>query len=174
MKPSVAPVIENTFEERMRVMDVVDTVRDIQHDVNRVLGEEDNEKALVAQLRAIYESQGRDVDDSTIRQGLELYKSGRYEFEAPQEDLGLKLANLYITRDTWGPVLALRSVLSVALVALISGGVWGVGREMRRGGSLRRRLGCRTPLPLEPPLLPVLPVLLSLGRRAAGRAPGGC
>jgi hypothetical protein len=127
MKPSVAPVIENTFEERMRVMDVVDTVRDIQHDVNRVLGEEDNEKALVAQLRAIYESQGRDVDDSTIRQGLELYKSGRYEFEAPQEDLGLKLANLYITRDTWGPVLALRSVLSVALVALISGGVWGVG-----------------------------------------------
>lgn len=130
MKPSAIPVIENTFDDRMKVMDVVDTVRGLQQDLNSLLSEEDNEKALVAQLKATYESQGMPVDDSTIRQGLELYKSGRFEFEAPRNDLGLKLANLYITRDTWGPVLALRSAVAVAVVGVITGGVLGVG-ELR-------------------------------------------
>lgn len=130
MKPLAPQVIENTFDERMQVMDVVDTVRGMQQDVSSLLGEEDNEKALLAQVKATYESQGMPVDDSTIRQGLELYKSGRFEFKPPQESVALKLANLYISRETWGPVLALRSAVTVGVMAVLAAGTWGVG-EMR-------------------------------------------
>ncbi len=130
MKPAAIQVTKDTFDEQMKLMDVVDTLRHTQLDTNALIGEEDNERAIMARVRSAYESQGLEVSESTIRQGMELHKAKRFEFEAPREDFGLKMANLYITRSTWGPVLALRAAVTTALLATVGASVWGVS-ELR-------------------------------------------
>jgi len=130
MTPSALQTTADTFDARMQLMDVVDTLRNTQLDTNALLNEEDNERALTAQVLATYEAQGMEVSEGMVRQALELHKSRRFEFEPPRDNLGLKLANAYITRDKWVPVLALRSAVTASVLAVVGMGWWGVG-ELR-------------------------------------------
>lgn len=85
------------------LMDVVDTVRHAKMDAERVAGEAMDDEALVEQVLRVYQSQGMAVDEATVREGLELMKSRRFEFTAPRQSLATRLASIYITRDQWGP-----------------------------------------------------------------------
>lgn len=84
------------------LMDVVDTVRHAQEDARRVAGAMADEETLIQQVLRVYESQGMEVDEATVREGLALMKERRFEFIPPRPSLSTRLAGLYITRKQWG------------------------------------------------------------------------
>lgn len=123
--PASSPVTTESFDNVQMLMDVVDTVRHARQDDERLMTALDSDEELVAKVRGIYDSQGLPVDEATIRQGLDLMKSRRFEFQPPKPSLALKAAQLYITRAAWGPKFlwsaATVGALATSSVALVLG-----------------------------------------------------
>ena len=65
-------------------MDVVDTLRHRERLIERELNEEVREEQLIARLRALYMSQGLDVPDSVIAQGVKALKDSRFVYTLPK------------------------------------------------------------------------------------------
>lgn len=76
-------------------------------------------------LREIYASQGIDVPERILEQGVAALEEGRFVYTPPKPGLQTRLAELYIDRAAWGkPVLlglAALLVGTLAYVFLISG-----------------------------------------------------
>ncbi len=96
----------------MLAMDVVDTLRHNQTVVERELNEEEREKALIVRLREIYASQGIDVPDSVLAEGVSALKEDRFTYRAPEPGLGRSLAKLYVNRGRWGRLMGSLAVLA--------------------------------------------------------------
>lgn len=114
------------FDNIQVLMDVVDTLRHARMDDERALAQFEDDDALLAQAREVYRSAGMPVDDATLREGLELLKSKRFEFQAPQPSLSLKLANLYVTRSNWGPKFLVRAGTTCALALAVTASYFGI------------------------------------------------
>lgn len=114
------------FDNAQLLMDVVDTVRHARFDDERLMAQIDSDEDLIAHVRNIYQSQGIAVDEATVRQGLELMKSQRFEFKAPRPSVALKLANLYVTRSAWGPRFLVRTAAAFTLSAVAIGSYVGI------------------------------------------------
>lgn len=124
---SVTPLATiDQFDNSQLLMDVVDTVRHARMDDERLMAQLESDEALIAHVRNVYQSQGIAVDEATVRQGLELLKSKRFEFQPPRPSLSLKLANLYVTRSTWGPRFLFRTAASLTLAAVATASYFGV------------------------------------------------
>ena len=94
------------LDDIMLAMDVVDTLRHRQLLVERELKTEDRDAKMKQRLREIYASQGIDVPDHVLEQGVAALKEGRFVYQPPSGGLQTSLARLYISRDKWGkPVL---------------------------------------------------------------------
>ncbi len=106
------------LDDVMLAMDVVDTLRHQQVLIDRELNAEDRDRKLVARLREIYASQGIEVSDHVLEEGVEALKEDRYTYTPGPENLQSRLARLYIKRDKWGKplLLGLGAVLLVLLV----------------------------------------------------------
>ena len=113
------------LDDIMLAMDVVDTLRHRQLLVERELKSEDRDERMKQRLREIYASQGIEVPDHVLEQGVAALKEGRFVYRAPSGGLQTSLAKLYITRGKWGKpfLMCLSLVLIVwfAYVLLISG-----------------------------------------------------
>ena len=104
----------------MLAMDVVDTLRHQQLLVERELGADDREAKMKQRLREIYESQGIDVPDHIIEQGVAALEEGRFVYDPPESGLQTRLAELYINRASWGrPVLLVIGGLLAAVLAYV-------------------------------------------------------
>ncbi len=104
----------------MLAMDVVDTLRHQQLLVERELGAEDRETKMKERLREIYASQGIDVPERILEQGVAALEEGRFVYTPPRRSLQTRLAELYIDRDVWGkPVLLVLGALLVGTLAYI-------------------------------------------------------
>jgi hypothetical protein len=113
---------ENTekieLNEVMLAMDVVDTLRHQQSLVDRELGTDDRDQALIAKVRKIYADQGLEVSDEVIASGVKALREERFTYTPPQKSFQLTLANLYVNRGRWakrGAVLV-AALLAVYLV----------------------------------------------------------
>ena len=113
---------ENTekieLNEVMLAMDVVDTLRHQQSLVDRELGTDDHDQALIAKVRKIYADQGLEVSDAVIASGVKALREERFTYSPPQKSFQLTLAHLYINRGRWvkrGAVLV-AAVLAIYLV----------------------------------------------------------
>jgi len=105
------------LDELMLAMDVVDTLRHRERMIERELGAEDRDLELKRRLRDIYASQGIEVSDAVLEQGVRALREERFVYKAPQPGLGRTLAELYVRRDRWGkPVLASIAAVAAALV----------------------------------------------------------
>ena len=105
------------LDELMLAMDVVDTLRHRERIVERELGAEDRERALKARLREIYASQGIEVSDAVLEQGVRALREERFVYKAPRPGLGRALAVLYVRRDRWGkPTLGAVAAVATALL----------------------------------------------------------
>lgn len=102
-KPAAAPA---TLDDLMLAMDVVDTLRHRERLVERELNEEVREEQLIERLRALYKSQGMDVPDSVIAEGVKALKDSRFVYTPPKPSFGRSLATLWVRRATYGKWLA--------------------------------------------------------------------
>lgn len=113
------------LDDVMLAMDVVDTLRHQQLLVERELNTEDRDRKMIARLREIYASQGIEVPDNVLEEGVKALKEDRFVYEPPAKTLQTQLARLYVTRGKWGkPVVIGVGVLAVvwfAYVSLVSG-----------------------------------------------------
>jgi hypothetical protein len=116
-----------TLDELMLAMDVVDTLRHNDTLVTQELDETRREADLIERLRSIYKSQGIEVPDEVIRQGVAAIKEDRFVYVPPKPGLGVSLAKVWIARKKVG------KVIGAAAVALGLGtGGWWFGVEQPR------------------------------------------
>lgn len=117
------------LDDLMLAMDVVDTLRHEERLVSRELNEAARESELVERLRSIYASQGLDVPDHIIHEGVKALKESRFVYTPPPASFGRTMAYAWVHRARWG-----KSALAV--VVLIGG--FFVGRELLVAGPERR------------------------------------
>jgi hypothetical protein len=84
----------------MLAMDVVDTLRHQEQLVAEELGQDKRDETLKKRLRQIYESQGLEVSDRILDQGIQALKESRFVYAPPRPGLDTLLAHLWIRR--WG------------------------------------------------------------------------
>ena len=120
------------LNEVMLAMDVVDTLRHQQSVVDRELGVEDHEQALIEKVRNIYAGQGLTVSDDIIAEGVKALREERFTYRPPQNSFQLSLARLYVNRGRWFK----RGVLVIAaLLAIVP------GLPVHRGGAAKSAPG---------------------------------
>lgn len=90
----------------MIAMDIVDTLRHDQMIVERELNEDDRKAKLIERLREIYRSQGIDVPDSILEEGVRALAEDRFVYKPPAATVWTRLAHLYVKRDAWGQYAA--------------------------------------------------------------------
>ena len=103
------------LDEVMLAMDVVDTLRHQQSLVDRELGTDDHDQALIAKVRKIYADQGLQVSDEVIASGVKALREERFTYSPPKKSFQLTLAHLYINRGRW---VKRGAVLVAALLAI--------------------------------------------------------
>jgi hypothetical protein len=136
MSTAVATTAEakpQTLDEVMLAMDVVDTLRHQDDLVSRELDESRREIELIERLRSIYKSQGIEVPDEVIRQGVSAIKENRFVYTPPAPGLGVTLAKLWIARGRIG-----KTVGAVCLALGLAGGGWWFAIEQPRRTEAQR------------------------------------
>jgi Family of unknown function (DUF6384) len=112
------------LDDVMMAMDVVDTLRHRDRLVERELNEDAREEQLISRLRSLYKSQGLDVPDSVIAQGVKALKESRFVYTPPQPGFGRWLANAWVKRfkiGQWAGVSA--AILGLAVGTYYAGAV---------------------------------------------------
>jgi len=90
------------LDEVMLAMDVVDTLRRRRRLVERELDAEGREQDLKQRLHKIYATQGIEVPDHVLEEGVAALKEERFVYKPPSESLATRLARLYVSRASWG------------------------------------------------------------------------
>jgi hypothetical protein len=103
------------LDQVMLAMDVVDTLRHQQELVNRELASDERDQALIDKVKQMYASQGIEVTDEIIAEGVTALKEDRFAYRPPPPKGSLWLAKLYVNRTRWAKVGA---VLTIALLAV--------------------------------------------------------
>jgi len=103
----------------MLAMDVVDTLRHREHLVARELNEEERDRQLIERLREIYSSQGIEVTDAILEEGVRALKEQRFVYTPPKPGFSVTLAKLYVRRHTWG-----KAALGIVAAIAIAWGAW--------------------------------------------------
>ncbi len=102
---TIPPPAPQKLDDLMLAMDVVDTLR---HQENLALKEldDDHRKAeLVKRLRQIYASQGIEVPDAIVEQGVKALEESRFVYTPSPPSLGRTLATMWIDRGRWGKII---------------------------------------------------------------------
>jgi len=103
----------------MMAMDVVDTLRHQKLLVDRELHSGDREQKLIERLRKLYASQGIEVPDSILAEGVKALEEDRFTYKPPEEGIQTSLARLYIQRGKWSKRLG-----AAALALTVLWGGW--------------------------------------------------
>ncbi len=106
------------LDQVMLAMDVVDTLRHQQDLVDRELASDEREQALIAKVKRMYASQGLEVTDDIIAEGVAALREDRFAYRPPPPRGPLWLARLYVNRRFWAKVGAVLAALVVAGVLI--------------------------------------------------------
>ncbi len=107
------------LDETMLAMDVVDTIRHADRLVERELLGEDRQARLRDRLREIYRSQGIEVSDAVLDQGIAALEEKRFAYTPKGEGWKRSLATAWATRGRWG-----KFALAGLGIAVIGWGAW--------------------------------------------------
>jgi hypothetical protein len=99
----------------MLAMDVVDTLRHNERLVERELGTDQRDQALIKRLREIYTAQGIEVTDAVLEEGVKALEEKRFHYTPPPTSFQTWLATIYVRRDRWGKPL----LIGLALVLIV-------------------------------------------------------
>ncbi|WP_342360682.1 DUF6384 family protein [Terrarubrum flagellatum] len=101
--PAAAPVAAPAkLDDLMLAMDVVDTLRHRDRLVEKEFDEDARDEQLIARLREIYRSQGIEVSDSIIAQGVKALKESRFVYTPAPPGFKRKLAAMWVQRGQIG------------------------------------------------------------------------
>ncbi len=129
------PAKPQTLDELMLAMDVVDTIRHRELIVERELGQGERDDALRNRLREIYKSQGIEVTDAIIDQGIKALRESRFVYTPPVPGLGRTLALMWVRR---GAIVGWTSALLIAAGALWGSYHYGVVAPAERAAETAR------------------------------------
>lgn len=99
------------LDDVMMAMDVVDTLRHAEKLVDRELSADERARRLKERLRQIYTSQGLEVSDRILDEGVAALEDQRFVYDPPDIGASRWLAMLWIRRKTWGTALAIGIVV---------------------------------------------------------------
>jgi len=128
-------MVEEKVEQRplddvMLAMDVVDTLRHQQLLVERELNTEQRDLKMIERLRSIYASQGIDVPDHVLEEGVTALKEDRFVYDPPEAGFKTWLAKVYVSRVRWGKPVAIGiGVLAVVWLGYSYFVSWPAARE---------------------------------------------
>ncbi|MBD9373758.1 hypothetical protein IB238_14110 [Rhizobium sp. ARZ01] len=88
----------------MLSMDVVDTLRHQEGLVSRELDEDRREQELLDRLRSTYKSQGIDVPDRLLIEGVKGMKESRFVYTPHPPSMGVTLAKMWVRRGRIGAI----------------------------------------------------------------------
>jgi hypothetical protein len=103
------------LEDIMAAMDVVDTLRHRQGMVARELDTDARREQLLERLRGIYAEQGMEVPDHILEEGIKALEEDRFKYYPVKKSFSTALAQLYVSRKTWGKPLAAIVLLACVL-----------------------------------------------------------
>jgi hypothetical protein len=103
------------LDEVMLAMDVVDTLRHEQQLVERELASDERDQALFDKVKRMYASQGLEVTDKIIAEGVAALREERFVYRRPPPKGTLWLARLYVNRGRWAKVAG---VVALSLMAV--------------------------------------------------------
>lgn len=107
-----------TLDDVMLAMDIVDTLRHRELVLNKELGVEEREAALVNRLKEIYHAQGIEVPDAILKDGVRALEEKRFVYDPPKDSFAVRLARFYVARERWlPPVAALVGLAAFAGIA---------------------------------------------------------
>ncbi len=121
---------QRPLDEVMLAMDVVDTLRHREILVERELHSDLRDRKLIERLREIYASQGMDVPDAVLAEGVAALKEERFVYKPPGRNPATFLARLYVARGRWAKRFG-AAVLGLALL-------WGAAQFFVLGPAQRR------------------------------------
>lgn len=170
------------LDDLMLAMDIVDTLRHDMRIAERELGDDQRREALKKRLRDIYGSQGIEVPDDILEDGVRALEQDRFTYKSRASGLSAALARAYVNRAAWARRLAV-----LLLLGLAAWGGWYFGverpRQMREAalaaeiekgaaelGTLMREIGA---LNAPPELLRRAEDLAEKGRKAVSAADRG-
>ncbi|MFD2248794.1 hypothetical protein FHS82_000901 [Pseudochelatococcus lubricantis] len=133
------------LDEVMLAMDVVDTLRHNENVALKELGQEGRDEDLKERLRRIYESQGLEVSDRILDEGIKALKESRFTYE-PAEAGSRLLAGIWVRRGLYGKIAG---AVLVALVTWIGVSAWRGASEQRAREAARIELAETLPRRLE-------------------------
>ena len=107
------------LDEVMLAMDVVDTLRRRERIVEKELGDTERRAGLKQRLKEIYSSQGIEVPDRILDEGVQALTENRFVFEPPESGLAVSLARIYVTRKRWGKWL-FRAVAAIVVISVLN------------------------------------------------------
>lgn len=124
-----------TLDELMLAMDVVDTIRQRELLVARELGQGERDDELRKRLREIYKSQGIEVTDRILDEGIKALKESRFVYTPPAPGLSRTLALMWVRR---GIIIGWTSALFIGATALWGGYHYGVVAPRERAAETAR------------------------------------
>lgn len=105
------------LDEVMLAMDVVDTLRHNENLALRELEQEGRDEDLKERLRRIYESQGLEVSDRILDEGIKALKESRFTYE-PARTGSRTLAHIWVRRSFYGRIAGAAAVLLAAWIGV--------------------------------------------------------
>ncbi|MFM9863463.1 MAG: DUF6384 family protein [Micropepsaceae bacterium] len=135
MSGAAVPAKPQTLDELMLAMDVVDTIRHRDLLVERELGQGARDDELRKRLREIYKSQGIEVTDRILDEGIKALKESRFVYTPPAPGLSRTLALMWVRRGT---IAGWTSALLVGVTALWGGYQYGVVGPQQRARDATR------------------------------------
>ena len=108
------------LDDVMMAMDVVDTLRHAEKLVERELSSDERARRLKERLRQIYASQGLEVSDRILDEGVAALEDERFVYDPPDIGASRWLAMIWIRRKRWGMVLA----IGLVVLAVLGGGYY--------------------------------------------------
>lgn len=103
------------LDQVMLAMDVVDTLRHQQNLVDRELSSDEQDQALFEKVKRMYASQGLEVTDDIIAEGVAALREDRFAYRPPPPRGPLWLARLYVNRGYWAKLGAALAALVLAV-----------------------------------------------------------
>ena len=176
---SAAAAGKPALDDLMLAMDIVDTLRHDMRIAERELGDDERRAALKKRLREIYSSQGIEVPDDILEDGVKALEQDRFTYKSKASGLSATLARIYVERGAWARRGALLLLLGLAVWA---GWFFGFERprlqheaavqaELAKGATdldvLTRDIGALT---TAPDLRRQAEVLVAEGKKAAAAA----
>lgn len=92
---------DKPLDDVMLAMDVVDTLRRDSRVALQELDAETRESELLDRLQSIYGTQGIEVSDEILKEGIRALREDRFTYKPTPHSLSRLLATLYVRRKTW-------------------------------------------------------------------------